>query len=404
MTQKGQHRRALGFSLLFSVFRRHFWRGRACRPPPPTLARFAAKFTPFEYFWFFVLGLSCAATVSGQSTAKACFALFFGMLVSTIGLGTDYSKPRLTFGIDFLIEGINFIPAMIGLFGVSEILRNVSTLRHEVASASVDKVDKGSTGSFGSLIPIVWKRKVALLRSSVIGSFIGMLPGAGADIAAWVSYAVSKRFSRTPENYGSGSEEGLADATGANNAALGSAWIPAVVFGIPGDSVTAIALGVLLMKNVTPGPNIFDIPPETTTAPLVYSLYVAFVYANLILIPLGLIAIHTGSFLIKIPRRVLLPIILIFCIVGSYAMNGSYFDVGVMGVMGLIGFLFDRFNIPLGPVVLGIILGTQVEHRFIQCLTTAESFGDFFNSGISIFLSLACALLWAAALGLIRRR
>ena len=184
------------------------------------------------------------------------------------------------------------------------------------------------------------------MRSSVIGSLVGMLPGAGADIAAWISYAVSKRFAKRPDEFGKESLEGIGDATGANNAALGSAWIPALVFGIPGDSVTAIAIGVLLTRNITPGPNIFDATEKPEQAAVVLSIYVTFILANLVLIPLG--------------------------------------------------FALESFKIPLGPVALGIILGGQVEHKFIQCITKSTEVGAFLNSPISIVLGLVIALLWAA--------
>jgi TctA family transporter len=233
-----------------------------------------------------------------------------------------------------------------------------------------------------------------------------MLPGAGADIAAWISYAVSKRFAKRPDEFGKGSLEGIGDATGANNAALGSAWIPALVFGIPGDSVTAIAIGVLLTRNITPGPNIFDATEKPEQAALVFSIYVTFILANLVLIPLGLLAIRAGSMLVRIPRRILLPLIVVFCIVGSYAMYGSDLDVSVMLVMGLLGFVLESFTIPLGPVVLGIILGGQVEHKFIQCITKSTEVGAFFNSPISIVLGLVIALLWCAPtlISIMRRR
>jgi TctA family transporter len=223
-----------------------------------------------------------------------------------------------------------------------------------------------------------------------------MLPGAGADIAAWISYAVSKRFSRHPEIYGSGSEEGLADATGANNAALGSAWIPALVFGIPGDSVTAIAIGVLLMKNIRPGPDIFDAGQNLQQATLVYSIYVTFVLANLLLIPFGLLAIRVGTVLIHIPRSLMLPGIVLFCIVGSYALNASDFDILTMLGMGLLGFVLERFGVPLGPVVLGIILGGELEHKFIQCVSKSSSVSAFFSSSISLTLAACSLALWFA--------
>lgn len=219
---------------------------------------------------------------------------------------------------------------------------------------------------------------------------IGMLPGAGADIGAWVSLAASKRFSKKPQQYGSGSVEGIADATGANNSALAGAWVPALVFGIPGDSITAIVIGVLLMKNVKPGPEIFE-----KQAALVYSVYVVFLLANLILIPIGFLAIKAGGYVVRVPRRVLLPVILLFCVIGSYAIGGSYFDVGVMLAMGILGFILERRQVPLGPVVLGIILGGPLEERFIQTLTGSDQgVGAFFSRPLAASLGVVCLLVW----------
>ena len=407
LTAKNRHETALTVCLIFSVIGGLFGTlVLACAAPQ--LAKIATQFTSYEYFWLYLLGLTCAAIVSDDSRLKGALALLIGLLLSTVGLGADYSTPRLTFGLDELITGVNFIPAMIGLFGISEVLRNVLYLpatNQSVASHAADseasdaKSSHAKASLWGRLrqvIALAWQRKLHLFRSSTIGSLVGMLPGAGADIAAWISYAVSKRFSRKPDEYGKGSLEGIGDATGANNAALGSAWVPALVFGIPGDSVTAIAIGVLLTKNITPGPNIFDASEKPEQAALVFGIYVTFILANLVLIPLGLLAIKAGSILIHIPRRILLPLIVMFCIVGSFAMYGSYLDVAVMLVMGLLGFVLERFRIPLGPVVLGIILGGQVEHKFIQCITKSTEVGEFFSSPISIVLGLASALLWCA--------
>ncbi len=402
LTLKGQHEKALKISLIFSVIGGLFGT-LTLAIAAPQLAAFATQFTSYEYFWLYVLGLTCAAIVSDDSRLKGALALFIGLLFSTVGLGTDYSVPRLTFGFDQLITGINFIPAMIGLFGMSEVLRNALVIPHDNALESsltektsrhptATKADDDSPGAF----KFAFQRKFSLLRSSVIGSIVGMLPGAGADIAAWIAYAVSKRFSKTPEEYGKGSLEGIGDATGANNAALGSAWIPALVFGIPGDSVTAIAIGVLLMKNITPGPNIFDASEDPAQAALVFGVYVTFVIANLLLLPLGIMAIRGGNLLVRIPRRILLPLIVLFCVIGSYALNGSYFDVTVMMAMGVFGFVLERFGVPLAPIVLGLILGGEVEHKFLQCITKDASVSAFLGGPITIGLAMICVGLWIA--------
>lgn len=399
LTQRGRHLEPLSVSLVFSVIGGLFGTV-VLAAAAPQLARLAGEFTSYENFWLYALGLTCAAIVSHDSRLKGALALLVGMLLATVGLGTDYSVPRLTFGSDHLITGINFIPAMIGLFGISEVLRNVLGLSDrddagDMRPAVADGAAKGREPGF-SVRRLARERWLSILRSSSIGSVIGMLPGAGADIAAWIAYAVSKRLSPNPKGYGSGSLEGIGDATGANNAALGSAWIPALVFGIPGDSVTAIAIGVLLMKNITPGPKIFDTTDHPEQAVLAFAIYAVFIVANLLLIPIGWFAIHGGSLLIRVPRRILLPVIVLFCLIGSYAMNASYFDVWVMLVMGVLGFVLEAFRVPLGPVVLGIILGGELEHRFIQSITKDASAGAFLGSPISVVLASLILLLWVA--------
>ena len=402
LTRQGRPGYALGISLVFSVAGGLFGT-LVLSLAAPQLARFATEFKSYEYFWLFVLGLTCAAIVSDDSRLKGALALLIGLLLSCVGLGTDFSAPRLTFGFDQLITGINFIPAMIGLFGISEVLRNSLAIGSNTNSTSeISRASQNSEASaiqtVLSVMPLAIRRIPSLLRSSSVGSLMGMLPGAGADIAAWISYALSKRFSKSPEQYGSGSEEGLADATGANNAALGSAWVPALVFGIPGDSVTAIAIGVLYMKNIEPGPDIFDPAANPQQTTLVYSIFVTFVIANLILIPMGLLAIRTGSLLVNIRRSIMLPVIIVFCIVGSYALNASYFDVAVMLAMGALGFVLEQYRVPLGPVVLGIILGSELEHRLIQCLTKSTDVREFFASPVSIVLAVCCLALWLSPL------
>ncbi len=251
---------------------------------------------------------------------------------------------------------------------------------------------------------MLWRRKRHVTRSSAIGVLVGMLPGAGADIAAWISLAASKRFAVGKQEADASethSLAGIADATTANNAALAGSWIPALVFGIPGDSVTAIVIGVLLMKNVTPGPTVF-----TEQAVLVYSIYLVFLLANLVLLPVGFAAIKLGHTLMRVPRSVLLPIIVLFCVTGSYALNGSLFDVGVMLAMGLVGLVLERHGFPLGPVVLGIILGGPLEERFVQALTGAGgsiSLLGLVNRPLSALLACICAALWILALLAARR-
>ncbi len=422
LTRAGKSDRVLGVGLIFSVAGGLFGTAMLLLFAPQ-LARIATAFSFPEEFWLYLLGLSCAVVVSRGSTLRAALSLLIGLMLSTVGLSAVHTQPRFTFGQPELQYGIKLIPAMIGLFGLSEILRNVLVLeaRPETVGAPAPS-GRRSAGSLwqrfvvrpiasviGPAVPLLWRRKWHALRSGAIGSFIGMLPGAGADIGAWVSLAASKRTSKTPEQYGRGSLEGVSDATAANNSALAGAWVPALVFGIPGDSITAMVIGVLLMKNIKPGPEIFQ-----AQGSLVYSICFIFLLANLVLLPIGLLAIKIGGYVIRTPRRVLLPVILLCCVIGSYALENEYFDVGVMLAMGLLGFLLERRQIPLGPIVLGLILGRPLEERFIQTLTSsggspAALFGLMPNAphrwGATI-LAVICILVWLtpAVLSVLRRR
>ena len=416
LTRSGRSTQALGACLTFSVAGGLFG-SLVLIFCAPALAQVATWFTVAEYFWLYLLGLSCAVVVSRGSTLKATLALIIGLLLSTVGLSAVHTEARFTFGRAELFQGINFIPAMIGLFGVSEVLRNALQLGKatETSGNESQPPADGFSGSiwkrfflapveavFGQATRLLWRRKWHALRSGTIGSAIGMLPGAGADIGAWVSLAASKRFSKKPQEYGEGSIEGIGDATAANNSALAGAWIPALVFGIPGDSITAIVIGVLLMKNIKPGPEIFD-----KQGALVYSVFLIFLLANLILIPVGFLAIKASSYVVRIPRQVLLPVILLFCVIGSYAIAGSYFDVCVMLAMGVLGFLLERRKIPLGPIVLGIILGGPLEERFVQTLTgSSGSLAAFFSRPLAASLGAICIMLWLMPLlaNLFRRR
>ncbi len=401
LTQQGKAQHALGVCLTFSVVGGLF--GTAVLILfAPQLARVATQFSVVEYFWLYLLGLSCAVLVSRGSPLRAMLGLLLGLLLSTVGLSAAHTEARFTFGQAELYQGINFIPAMIGLFGVSEIFRNVWGLG--TGNQQPPPPQPPRTGAtfyrrciarpvaavFGEALPLVWRRKWHTMRSASIGSLVGMLPGAGADIGAWVSLAASKRFSKNPEEYGRGSVDGIADATAANSAGLAGAWIPALVFGIPGDSITAIVIGVLLMKNVKPGPMIFE-----EQGVLVYSIYFLFLLANLVLLPVGYAAIKLGGYVVRVPREILLPVILLFCVIGAFAINGSYFDVGVMLAMGILGFILERYQVPLGPVVLGIILGGPLEERFIQTLTTSDgSMLAFFARPLAAGLGVICLAIW----------
>jgi TctA family transporter len=242
---------------------------------------------------------------------------------------------------------------------------------------------------WGRMMVQYWPQQ---LRGNVLGTIIGALPGAGADIAAWVSYAVSKKMSRTPEKFGKGHVEGIIESTSSNNAALAGAWVPALVFGIPGDSITAIVIGVLYLKNMNPGPTIFLNNPE-----YIYAVFIIFILANLVMLPLGWAAIKGARTILRIPREILMPCILMFCIVGAFAINNSAFGVAVMLVFGVLGFLMEENDIPVAPCILGIVLGPMLEENFVTSMIKSDgSYLAFFERPISGALGVATLLIWLA--------
>lgn len=384
LTKQGKAEMVLGVDVVFSVIGGLIG-AVILMTAAPLLAEIAFKFTTFEYFWLATMGLSITVMVSRGSQIKGALSLLLGLFLSTIGVDITLGYPRFTFGSVELLNGVNFIPAMIGLFGVSEVLRSVmhGELAFPIAKVQAGRIFKGMWG-------LCKRFKVNVIRSGLLGTFIGILPGAGADIAAWIAYAFSKRGSKEPEKYGEGSIEAIVDAGTANNSCLAGAWVPALVFGIPGDSITAILIGVLFMKGLRPGPLIFEQQPE-----ILYAVYFAFILANFLMIPFGYLAIKSSSQMLRAPRNILMPGILIFSIVGSFAINNTVFDVGVMLVMGVIGYFLEANGFPVAPVVLGIVLGPIVEKNFMMSMIKTDwDVTQFFTRPVSAILCIITLFIW----------
>ncbi|HRY27164.1 MAG: tripartite tricarboxylate transporter permease [Geminicoccaceae bacterium] len=356
----------------------------------PLLAEVALSFSTFEYFWLATFGLTCAAFVSTGSPVKGLVSLLLGLFIATIGIDIMAGQPRFTFGSVELMGGVSFIPAMIGMFAVSEVLRwalGTTGGRDQMA-----KVSQASGAILRPGLASLRRYKLGAARGSVIGTLIGILPGAGADIAAWVTYAISKKASKEPEKFGTGHVEGLVDAGTANNASLGGAWVPALVFGIPGDSITAIVIGILYMKGMNPGPMVMLNQPE-----LLYAVFLAFFVANLLLLPLGWLAIKSYGQMLKVPREVLMPVILLLCMVGAFAINNTVFGVTVMLVLGVVAFVMEENGFPVAPAILGLVLGSMVERNFMQSMIKADgNLMAFFERPIAAVLGVVTLVIWLA--------
>jgi len=361
MTLQGRPEYALGIGLVFSAIGGLF--GTAIMMAgAPAIADFALSFGSAEFFWIVMLGLGGAIFIGSASPLKAGIMLLMGLAISCIGINNAAGMPRFTFGSTELMGGVALIPMMVGMFAISEVLR------HMVTSGSVGTVAAARVGSiFRGMWALAIRYPWQWIRGSLLGTIVGIQPGSGADMAAWMSYAMSKRFSKEPEKFGKGHPEGLIEAGASNNSSLAGAWIPALVFAIPGDTITAIAIGVLMMKNMTPGPTIFVNSPEK-----VYALFLIFVLANLLMIPLGWAMIRLASRVLKVPRGILMPVVLLFAMIGSFAINNSLFDVGLMLGFGVLAFFLEENGFPVAPAILGVVLGQLLEENFVNSMIKAD--------------------------------
>ena len=340
----------------------------------PQLARFALQFSSPEFFMLAVFGLTIISGVSGKSMTKGLLVGFLGIIISTIGIDIITGYTRYTFGNINLLGGVPFIPALIGLFAMSEALANVETIYQKTMEAQ--KVDR--------IIPTKEDLKRTYKSSGVagvIGTFIGIVPGAGAEIAAFVTYNVAKQTAKKPEEFGTGVLEGIAAPESANNASTGGALIPMLTLGIPGDATTAILIGALTIQGLQPGPLLFQDHPV-----LVYTIFVGMLLANIFMLILGLSTVRLFSKVLAIPKTLLIPIIMILSIVGSYAINMNFFDIWVMMFFGILGYIFKKLDMPIAPITIGLVLGPLAERHFrTSLIMSGGELSIFFNSPIAIF-------------------
>lgn len=394
MTRNGQAETVLGAGLVYSVLGGLFGTV-VLTAAAPWLANAALRFSSFEYFWLVMMGLTSAVFVSPGDPVRGLVSLMLGLLIATVGFENPAAYPRFTFGSVELMSGLQLIPVMIGMFAVSEVAR------YAVATDTpIDTPKQDIGGIFRGQGMLLRAYPLPALRGSVVGTIIGALPGAGADIAAWISYAISKRFSKSPEKFGTGYIEGIIESGAANNAALAGAWIPALVFGIPGDSITAIVIGVLYLKGLNPGPAIFIEHPEN-----VYAVFIIFFLANLLMLPLGWSLIKIAKNVLRVPRSVLMPVILLFCVVGAFAINNSVFDIGVMLTFGFLAYLMEANGFPIAPTILGMVLGGMLEQNFVTSMIKADGrLSAFVERPIAAGLGTATIVIWLMPVFIALRR
>lgn len=364
------------------------------------IARLAAQFSSFEYFWIAILGLTAGIFASGGAPLKGFVSLMLGLLFSTVGVDPTLGYPRFHFGTPNLLGGLHYVVAMIGLFGFSEVLEYVYKQKHAPVKLDGEAAStQQSRDFFLEPVLLMLREKWTVLRSSLLGVVVGFLPGAGADIGSWVATSVQKM--RPTSNDDAEQDAIILSGTSSNNAAVASAWIPALSLGLPGDTVTAIVLGVFLMKGITPGPLLFEQNIE-----LVWSLFLTFLIANVLLLPFfGYITARISTYVIKTPVNLLLSVIAGLCVVGAFAINNNPYDVWVMAGMGVFAFLLRRGGFPLAQVVLGMVLGPILEQNFmVSAIKSRWDATSFFDRPIALVLMMLTIMIVVAGVRLMRRR
>lgn len=380
LVQKGQASKALSMSAIAS-FTGGFVSTIMLMSVSPYLAKFALRFSAPEYFALAIFGLTIIATVSSKNLIKGLLAGFFGLVIATFGMDPITSYPRFTFNHVALLNGFSVIPVLIGLFALSEALFQMENLAKAKKEKKKLKIDR----NYVSIIELI-KVAPTMFKSAIMGTFIGSIPGAGADISAFVCYNEAKRSSKEPEKFGQGSLEGIAAPEAGNNGVTGGSLVPLLTLGVPGDAVAAILLGALVVQGLAPGPLLFQQNPEA-----VYGIFTTMFIANLLMLIIGLMGIKIFSRIIEVPKNIIVPLIIFLSIIGSYSMNSSMFDVFVTISFGIIGYFMIKCEIPQSPVVLAIILGPMAETNLRKSILMYEgSYSFLYTRPITmIFLALA---------------
>jgi len=352
----------------------------------PPLARFALSFGPPEFFSLMVLGLSLVTGLAGESLVAALLMTVLGLLLALIGIDPVRGAPRFTFGVPELYDGLGFVPVVMGLFGVAEILLTVEAPFGRLVATKIE-------GLWPSRAE--WRRSSgAIGRGTAVGLALGLIPGVGAVIPTFMAYILEKRLSKHPEKFGTGVIEGVASPETANNAYANASMIPLLVLGVPSSPTIAILMGAFIINGLTPGPFLFKERPD-----LVWTVIASFFVGNAILLILNLPLVGLWAKLLKVPYQYLCAGTLLFCVVGAYSLKGTVFDVGVMLASGVIGYWLRKLGFPLAPAVLALILGPLMEKSLRTSLEiSGGDFGIFLARPISATLLVGAALIIVVAM------
>lgn len=340
----------------------------------PFLADFALEFSAPEFFMLAVFGLCIISSISGKSLIVGLLCGAFGVLLATIGIDDISGVARYTFGNINLFSGVNFIPVMIGLFAMSQ------------AFASVEDIFKKTNNAKRVTQALPLKKDwPAIIKNSTLfgslGTFVGSIPGVGADIASFIAYGQSKSLSKNANKFGTGEPEAIVAPESANNGVTGGALIPMLTLGVPGDAIAAIMIGALTIQGLQPGPLLFQ-----NNGDIVYAIFIGLIIANIFMLAIGLSSVRLFTRVLSVPKAVLTPIIFLLCFVGSYALANNFFDVLVMFVFGIFGYFLKKIEVSPSPIILGLILGPMAESNFRRALLMSRGeYDTFLSTGISWF-------------------
>jgi putative tricarboxylic transport membrane protein len=383
MARAGQPGRALGLGIGASFFGGMLaWVALVLLAKP--LSIIATRFGPFEIFTLVMMAMVLIASVSQGSLVKGLISGLLGMLVSMPGVDPSAGQPRLTWDVHQLNSGLKLLPVLIGVFAVSQIIADVVELDRKYERVKI--AGKGILMSWRD-----WKAQaVNLVCSALIGTWVGLLPGVGASIGSVIAYTTAKNMSKTPERFGKGSEEGIVASETANNATVGGALIPLIAMGIPGSVIDAILIGALMIHSIQPGPTLF-----LTNGDVVWAMIAACLVSTVLMFAIMSASAGLVARVSLLPKGFLLPVIMVFCVVGSFALDNTMFDVWVMLAFGLVGFFLERAKIPLGPFVIGFVLAPLAEAKLrTGLMMTAGSITPMFTRPLSLlFLLIAVVML-----------
>jgi len=391
MAQKGEPGRALGIGTIASFF------GTLISIAilvmfGPLIAKYSMNFRPWELTGLIVFALTLVAGLSSAALLKGLMAATIGLFITTVGFDRN-SNLRFDFGITELSSGFEMLPILIGIFAFSQLMTNIEELRN-TQGTSRKSIDTNVSIPYRQILRDISQRKLNIFRSSIIGSLVGALPGTGGTVANFVSYDLAKQFSRHPERFGEGMPDGIIASEASNSAVPGGAFIPTLALGIPGDLTMAILMGVLILNGIQPGPLMFEQNPI-----LVGSIYASLFIGAFVMVSCQMVLVRWFAKISLIPQEVLVPVVLMLCAVGAYALNNNLFDIWVLFAFGILGYVLLKAGVPLTPLILGVVLGKNLENQMFRALELDSSWLTFLTRPLSaLFFALAVASVLLAVM------